>query len=307
MTLTQLRSFLSVVDSGSVRAAAERLFVSQPAVSGAVASLERELGVELVAPHGRGLRVTEAGRAFAASIRAGLALVDHGVRAARSIEEPGKGTVRIAAVTTAAERLLLPLLGAFRRQQPRAGVTVHTGNRTAVWESLRHHDADLVVAGRPPPSAPTRTLGRADNRLVLVGPPPAPSPGSRRAALAALGAVTWLLREEGSGTRDATDELLAQLGLDPPRMILGSNGAVEQATVAGFGVALISHDAVAARLCSGELAVYDCPGTPMVRPWHLVEAAGVRLTPTAALAARAMLEADSGFVPTADGRRLLER
>ncbi len=306
MTLTQLRTFLAVVDTGSVRAAAERLIVSQPAVSGAVASLARELGVDLVARDGRGLSVTRAGMAFAASARAALGHLDHAVRAAQSTEAPGRGEVRIAAVTTVAERLLLPLLAGLRHEHPGVDLTVHVGNRTTVWEALRDHSADLVVAGRPPPSVPSLVLGRAANRLVIVGPP-RPRPTGPRRATATLGEVTWLLREEGSGTRHATDELLAQLELDPPRMILGSNGAVVEAAVAGFGVALISHEAAAAQLASGSLAVYDCPGTPIDRPWHLVASADARLTPTAALAAASMLAAQPGFTPTADGRRMLRR
>lgn len=313
MTLTQLRTLLAVAEAGSVRGASDRLVVSQPAVSGAVASLERELGVELVEREGRGLRFTAAGRAFVSSVRAGLALVDHGVREAQSIEEPGKGTVRIAAVTTAAERMLLPLLARFRHRYPLAGVAVRVGNRNTVWGALRDGEADLVVAGRPPPAVRARILGRADNRLVVVGPPrPSPAAGADFAArdltrpgMAALGAMTWLLREEGSGTREATDDLLDQLGFDPPRMILGSNGAVEQAAIAGLGVALISMAAIAGTLASGQLAVYECRGTPLDRPWHLVASARTTLTPTVCLAARSMLTSETGFGPTAEGRRLL--
>ncbi|MEJ7722580.1 MAG: LysR family transcriptional regulator [Ilumatobacteraceae bacterium] len=82
--MTQLRTFLAVVRFGSVRAAAEHLVVSQPAVSGAVASLERELGVELVEPDGRGLRVTPAGRAFAVTSKSGLDLLERGCASPRA-------------------------------------------------------------------------------------------------------------------------------------------------------------------------------------------------------------------------------
>lgn len=308
MTLTQLRTVLAVFDAGSVRGASEVLRVSQPAVSASMASLERELGVELVGRSGRGLRFTPAGSAFVSSVRAGLALVENGVREARSIVEPSRGAVRITSVTTAAERMLLPLLAGFRRQYPEVEVSVQVGNRTSVWRALGDGDADLVVAGRPPPALRTRTLGRAANRLVVVGPNVGLAPietRHRRSSFEVLRAATWLLREEGSGTREATDELLDQLGLDPPRMILGSNGAVEQAAIAGLGVGLISIDAVADSLASGSLAVYDCRGTPLDRPWHLVAAAGTGLTPTACLAARSMLSSVAGFAPTGEGRRVL--
>lgn len=305
MTFTQLRTFLAVVRLGSVRAAAEHLVVSQPAVSGAVASLERELGVDLVEPDGRGLRITSAGEAFAAAAKAGLDLLDRGARVARSVEDPRRGTVRFASIATAAEQVLLPLLGAFRRAQPDAEVTVRVGNRAAVWDAIRDLDADLVVAGRPPSPLAANVLGRASNELLLVGAPDRLPPRSRRDTVTRLGGFTWLLREEGSGTREATDELLAQLGIDPARMILGSNGAVAEAAVAGFGVALISIDAVRARLAAGDLARVECPRTPIDRPWHLVAAGSASLSPTAALAARSLLAAPGGFTATAEGRRLL--
>lgn len=306
MTLSQLRTFLAVVDLGSVRAAAAHLVVSQPAVSGAVAALERELGVELVAPAGRGLRITPAGEAFADSVRTGLHHLDRGVRIARSVEEPGRGVVRIASIATAAERMLLPQLAEFRREHPDAEVSVRVGNRATVWAALASLDADLVVGGRPPGSLGAVILGRATNELVVVGPPADASQlRSKRSVRAYLAGATWLLREEGSGTREATEELLAQLGIEPPRMILGSNGAVEEAVVAGFGVALLPRGAVGRRLAAKAVSAVDCPGTPMDRPWHLVASGEVALSPTAGLAARSLLESPGGFVPTAEGRRLL--
>jgi len=305
MTLTQLRTFLAVVRLGSVRAAAEYLVVSQPAVSGAVAGLERSLGIELVERDGRGLKMTAAGVAFAASSKAGLDVLDRGVRVAQSVENPGRGTVRIAAIAAAAEHLLLPLLATFRIQWPDAGMTIRVGNRDDVWGALRDLEVDLVVAGRPPSPISAEVIGRASNTLVVVGPAAHPAAATRRDALGRLADTTWLLREHGSGTRDATDELLTELGIDPPRMILGSNGAVAEAVVAGFGVALISLDAVRGRLDAGDVAQVECPHTPIDRPWHLVIATGAAMSPTAALAARALLDVDGGFTPTATGRRLL--
>lgn len=302
MTLTQLRTFLAVAETASVRSAAERLVVSQPSVSAAVASLERELGVALVARQGRGLRVTAAGAAFAARVRQSLGLLELAVRSAQSLEAPGQGSVNVVTVTTAAERLLPPLLAVFRRQHPGAGVAVQVGNRTMVWEALRDHSADLAIAGRPPVAAPVKVLATAPNQLVLVGPPVV----GDNVAVAALAEQTWLLREAGSGTRDATDDLLADLGIAPRTMILGSNGAVEQAVAAGLGIALISQDAVADRIADGSVAVWPCPGTPLDRPWHLVAHASGPLSPTAALLATTVTDVPDRFVLTQEGRSTLQ-
>lgn len=305
MTLTQLRTFLAVAQTGSVRAAAEQLVVSQPSVSAAVGSLQRELGVELFARQGRGLRMTAAGAAFAAGARASLGLLDQATRRAQSIDEPGHGSVRVVAITTAAERLVLPLIAGFLQRNPAAKVTVHVGNRTTAWEALRDHEADLVVAGRPPASAPARVLGTAENRLVVVGP--AADPSGRRAQRAEhwLAGRTWLMREEGSGTRDATESLFESLGIRPPCMILGSNGAVERAVAAGLGVALISLSAVIERIQDGSVVVLACRGTPLDRPWHLVAHSSEPLNPTATQLVRSMGESKDGFALSAEGRRLL--
>jgi DNA-binding transcriptional LysR family regulator len=299
MTLTQLRTFLAVADTGSVRAAAARLVVSQPSVSAAVSSLERELGVALVARQGRGLRLTDGGAAFAATVRSSLGLLDQGVRSAQTGDDPGRGSVRLAAVTTAAERLLPRLLASFRRAHPDAGVSVEVLNRARVWEALVNHEVDLAVAGRPPAGSPLRVLGTAANRLIVVGPP---ARGPRRRD---LGAQTWLLREEGSGTRSATDALLDDLGIQPATMVLGSNGAIEQCLLAGLGITLISEAAVAHLLADGSVAEWRCPGAPLDRPWHVVAHRDERLPATAALLLHALVDGPDGIRLTTEGRRAL--
>lgn len=304
MTFAQLRTFLAVVETGSIHAAAERLVVSQPAVSGAVRALERELGVALVARQGRGVRITAAGRAFAGGTRRSLGLLEAATRRAQSLEAPERGTVRLFSVTTAAERLLLPLLTTFRRPHPHVEISLNVGNRTSVWAALADHAADLVIAGRPPASLPARVLATAPNRLVVAGPVRGLLGRRADADGDGLGSVTWLLREEGSGTREATEELLAELGTTPPTMMLGSNGAIEQAVAAGLGIALIAHDAVADRIADGSIEVWECPGTPLDRPWHLVAHVGEPLGPTARLLARALVESGP-FAVTAEGRPML--
>ena len=303
MTLSQLRTLLAVADTGSVRGAAERLVVSQPAVSGAIRALEKELGVTLVARQGRGLRMTAAGLAFAEGARRSLGLLDASVRTARSLETPERGSVRLFSVTTAAEHVLLPLLTEFRRDHPDVEVSLNVGNRTSVWASLRDHETDLVVAGRPPVTVPARVLAVAPNRLVVV----ASADMARRLHASGdgrlLGSVTWLLREQGSGTREATEALLAELDISPPTMMLGSNGAIEQGVAAGLGIALVSHDAVSQRIAEGSIEVLECPGTPLDRPWHLVDHAREPLSATATRLARELV-ARGPFVATREGRAM---
>jgi len=286
MTLTQLRALVEVAATGSVRQAASQLVVSQPAVSAAVAALQRDLGVALVAREGRGLVLTPAGRVFAGYARQILGLLEEGRAAAAGQLHPERGRVRLAAVTTAGEHVLPLFLAAFRASWPQAEVALEVGNRSRVWELLGYREVDLVIGGRPPVGGRFRTLATRPNPLVVVAPrsgQPGPGDGVRDVGVAELAAQVWLLRESGSGTRSTAEELFEELGISPPTLTLGSNGAVRESVRAGLGVTLISRDAVARELEGRALEEWRCPGLPLRRAWHVVGRAGEDLPPTAGL------------------------
>src|SRR5258708_3580798 len=151
MTLNQLRSFLAVADSGSVRAAAEELVVTQAAVSASVTALQKSLGVALVTPDGRGLRLTDAGASYARYARRILGLLDEAARAAAAAADPERGELRIAAVTTAAEEIVPALLSGFRRLHTHTGVLLEAGHRGHVRTLLERHRVGLALARPPAP------------------------------------------------------------------------------------------------------------------------------------------------------------
>jgi LysR family transcriptional regulator, low CO2-responsive transcriptional regulator len=271
MTLNQLRTFLAVAETGSVRAAAEQLVVTQAAVSASLAALQKSLGVPLLAPDGRGLRLTGAGQAYADYVRRILGLLDEAELAATAAADPEHSELRLAAVTTAAEQIVPGLLGGFRSRHPRMGVRLEAGNRERVRALLDRHQVDLVLGGRPEPGWDVRVLAVRPHQLVVVASPTlaasaAPGPG----LLPWLARQAWLLREPGSGTRAATDALLAELDIAPPSLMVGSNGAIRGSASVGLGVTLVSRDAVAAELADGRLTELPVPGTPLHRDWYLV-------------------------------------
>jgi LysR family transcriptional regulator, low CO2-responsive transcriptional regulator len=306
MTLGQLRSLLEVAATGSVRAAAERLFVTQPAVSSQIAALQKELGVRLVTRDGRGLRLTTAGEVLSGYARRLLGLLEEAAVATTAAAEPERGRVRLAAVTTAGEQLLPRLIAGFRERHPAAEISLEVANRPRVFSLLEHHEADLVIGGRPPDPSPLHSLAERPNALVLVAPPgllprsPRPEELSR---------VTWLLREPGSGTRATTEEYLAATGLHPPTLTLGSNGAIREALVVGLGVTLLSLDAVGDELARGSLVEVRASGTPLRRAWHLVARGDEPLAATAQLFVEHLLDTGGFEVTPAltrggeDGRR----
>lgn len=259
-TWSRMQTFLAVVELGSVRAASEALHVTPPAVSAAVAALEEDLATPLLAKAGRGVRPTDAGRTFAEYCRTLIGTLEEARSAVREAEQ---GQLRLGAVATASEVVLPRLLASFARRYPRVQLSLTVLPRDDLFAAARHHEVDVVLAGRPPRGTGLVTRARRPNRLVVVG-----RPGRTEPALAS----TWLLRGPGSGTRDAALALLAEIEAQPRTLTLGTHGACVAAAREGLGVTLVHEDAVQRDLAAGELVAVPVPRTPLDRPWHLVTA-----------------------------------
>ena len=307
MTLNQLRTFLAVAEHESVHGAAQELVVTQAAVSASLAALQKALGLALVAPDGRGLRLTDAGREYASYARRIIGLLDEAGRAAAACADPERGELRIAAVTTAAEQVVPAILGGFRREHPLIGIRLEAGNRDQVRSLLDRHHVELVVSGRPEPGWEVVVHAVRPHELVVVAAPDlaadatrAAGPGDAAGLLAWLARQTWLLREPGSGTRASTAALLAELDIAPLALMVGSNGAIRESVRVGLGVTLVSRDAVAAELAGGALAEIGIPGTPLHRDWFLV-ARREGLPPPAARLVHHVLHAGAFRAPDQEG------
>jgi DNA-binding transcriptional LysR family regulator len=272
VTVTQLRSFLAVVRSGSVTAAAEELVVSQPSVSAAVSALARELGVELTERVGRNVRPSAAGTVFASYAADIVGLLDQGARAAREVADRSARELRIGAVTTAGEHIVPQVMQAFAAHHPGIALSVDVGNRERVFERLRTHRSDVAIGGRPPDDG---IVGERflDNPIVVITAPDDPLAKARRVPVEQLGSRPWLLREEGSGTRSMTEEFLAAHDLHPPIRTLGSNGAIKQAARAGLGVSLQSRLATHLEVELGLLGTIRVDATLPSRQWYVIRPA----------------------------------
>ncbi len=274
--------FLDIARVGSVRDVAKESVVSQPAVSAALAGLQRSLGVPLVERVGRGLRLTDAGREVENTGRRVFALLEELRTRAQAAAAPDAGRLRLGVVTTAAEHLVPSLLAGFRERYPHANIELEVANRARIWDRLAYGEIELALGGRPPLDRAFRTLATSPNALVIVA-----QPGSIVDALA-LTRATWLLREPGSGTRSATEDVIDMLDAEPPRLTIGSNGAIRESVRVGLGVSLLPLDTVARDIADGTLAIVETPFTPVVRPWHLLCSNDAAISPIAERFVQAM-------------------
>jgi LysR family transcriptional regulator, low CO2-responsive transcriptional regulator len=273
MTVRQLTTFLAVFRTGSVTAAADQLIVTQPSVSAAISALGDELGCDLFERVGRGIRPTPAGEAFAPYAADVIGLLDQGRQRAREAAQVNAARLRIAAVTTAAESFVPPLLRSFVAAHPEVDVTLDVGNRADVLGRVLDHTADVAVSGRPPSDDRLFAEPLSDNEIVCITTPDDPALGGRALRAEDLADRPWLLRETGSGTRALNEQFLSERGMEPATLTLGSNGAIKQAVRAGLGVSLVSRAAVQDELSAGLLGELRLADGPDTWPWFLLRSA----------------------------------
>ncbi len=293
ITVTQLTVFLAVVRGGSVTAAADELVVTQPSVSSAVAALSRELGCELFERAGRTVRLTEAGHAFAPYAEDVLGLLYKGRTAAREAAGAEARRLKIAAVTTAAESFVPRMMRKFSERHPEVDLTLVVGNRQDVLQRVLSHTADVAITGKPPGEERLIAEPFLENEIVCIAAPDDLATSDGPIDPSRLAGRAWLLREPGSGTRTLNEEFLAQHGLHPQTLTLGSNGAIKQAARAGLGVSLLSRAAVETELASGWLGEINLVPRPEIRPWYVLRSAVGPLRPTVELFATFVREGAS--------------
>jgi DNA-binding transcriptional LysR family regulator len=257
MTLDQLRIFLEVAERGHVTRAAEALGMSQSAVSAAVATLEACYQTKLFDRVGRGIQLTETGQKFLREARAVLDRASMARSVLQDLAGFAAGPVAIAASQTIATYWLPRRLAAFHAANPRVRLHVVIRNTQEVERAVVEGEVNVgLVEG--PTQHPALVRKRIDqDHLVLVvasDRPPLPVNASGRLDLPA---ISWVIREAGSGTRRGLEELAVREGLSLDDlnifMVLPSNEAVREAIVAGAGATIISRHVVASAIAAGTL------------------------------------------------------
>src|SRR6266487_1518069 len=248
----RLRAFAAVAREGSFSRAAERLYVSQPAVSKHIASLEAELRAQLITRGRRGATLSPAGQVLADYVLRAEALLANARRALATGAEAQIGMLSLAASGIPGTYLLPGVLARFHDERPAVEL-----------------DVRLSTSGGP----------LVEDDVVLVG---APSFGGRRLRPKDLEGLTWVSREEGSATRAAVEAARWQIGLHAVRTLeLPSWEAVKLAVASGAGIAAISRFALDLELEAGTLVVLDMPRWRLARTISVVTARDVPVTPPA--------------------------
>ena len=295
-TLKQIQTFLEVARQRSVSKAAERLFVTQPAVSMQIRQLEDAFGVPLIEPVGRNIGLTHAGEAFQTYAIAAMGQLKD--LEALMAEHVGlqKGRIDLAVVSTA--KYFVPmLLVRFGKLFQGIDIQLKIDNRENILGLLARNEADLVVMGRAPANLDCEATSFATNPLAIVAPPDHVLVRRKQLPFSALGEHRFVVREEGSGTRAAMERLFDE-HKTPLNVVMEmpSNETIKQAVMAGMGLSFLSLRTVRHELASGHIALVDIEGLPSMGHWYVTHMRHKKLSPAARAFKEFLIEQGSALM-----------
>jgi DNA-binding transcriptional LysR family regulator len=282
ISFRQLRVFLEVAQTGSVTRAAEALHLTPPAVSMQIKEVEAQVGLKLFDRSGRTLSLSTAGEYFVVHAKRLLAALRDAENAMGRFKRLEHGTLTVGMVSTA--KYFVPrLLALFHDEHPGIDVRlVVAANREALLARMDSGEVELSVMGRPPRELAARAEPFAAHPLVFVCPPGHELLRIGHPPVAALAPYPFIVREQGSGTRNAMENFFAEHRFEPRiTMEMGSNETIKQAVMAGMGVSFLSLHTLGLELRSGLLHLVEVEGTPVMRHWHVVHLQSRVLSPAA--------------------------
>jgi len=295
-TLKQIRAFCAVARHRSFAGAAEELHLTPPAVTMQIKELESVIGLPLFDRGARAATLTMSGEYLLVYARRVLGTLKEAEDAMARLRGAQSGRITIGMVSTA--KYFLPrLLAKFRAAHRGVEMQLAVGNREQLVRQLHDAEVDLAVMGRPPRELDTRAEPFAVQPHAVVASPEHPLAGSRGIPPSALGAEEFIVREPGSGTRAAMEQFFREHHLAPPQVMeMTSNETIKQAVIANMGLAFLSLHTAGLEIATGQLAVLDVVGLPLLRRWHIVNIRGKPLSPAAEALRHFVLEQGEGLI-----------
>jgi DNA-binding transcriptional LysR family regulator len=277
MDTRQLRAFCTVVEKKSFSQAAEKLGVTQPAVSLQVRALEQRLGQTLLDRSGRRVEPTEAGRRLYRSAQRMLALEAQLLDEVSADEGPLSGTLAIGASTGPGAHLVPLLLCDFQQKHPDLHVSLSIWDTQTVIDQVADRSVELGVVGALRRHRALEFEPLVRDEIVLAVPPSHPAAGGSL-GVDELRDETLIVMQEGAGVRQVIEEELRRAGLRlrgvEPKLELGLQESVKSAVAAGYGVAFISRTAIEGELAGRTLATARVEGIEPARQIYVVRVRG---------------------------------
>ena len=271
----RLKVFRSVAGQLSFRKAAEQLFLSQPAVTLQIKALEEDLGVRLFDRSGGKVALTVQGAILLRHAQRIAAIVSEAETRMSADDGQLSGKFALGVSTTIAQYVLPRLLAVFLAEHPRLKLSFHSGNAQAIVQLLLAGKISIGLVAGSARQRGVRAERFMEDELVLIAPPNfEPDQMSFRQ----LAGTTLLLREQGSGSRQAVESALGKAGLKmkafKSRIELDSTEAIKSAVEAGLGIGFVSRCAIEKEMELRALKVVEVEGLRVTRHYFVVSLIG---------------------------------
>ena len=278
MDTRQLAAFCAVVERRSFSQAAERLGVTQPAVSLQIRALEKRLGAQLLDRSGRRVEPTEAGWHLYRGAQRMLALEDQIVAGVAASTEGELGGELVIGASTGRAAIAVPVaLCEFQHENPDVRVFLTVSDTHSVVERVAARELELGIVGAARRHRGVRFEPFFSDQVILACPP-GHRFADRTVTLDELRGESLILMQEGAGVRQIIEDGLRRQGVRlrelDVRLELGLQESVRRAVEAGYGVTFISRTAVESDLAAGTLVEARVQGLEATREISLASATG---------------------------------
>ena len=271
----RLKVFRAVAEQLNFRKAAERLFLTQPAITLQVKALENDLGMRLFDRTGGKIALTRQGSVLLEYANKLAAVASEAEQKLGCSEGSISGELALGASTTIAQYILPRLIGAFQNEYPKIQFSLHSGNTSQVVRALLDGKVALGLIEGPARERGVRTEPFMEDELVLIT---SPSFDSDHVSPGQFAGMNLLMREQGSGSRHVVELALENAGFKLKAfekvMELDSTEAIKSAVEAGLGVGFVSRWAIAKELELGTLKVAEVNGVRAARHFTLISRTG---------------------------------
>lgn len=268
-TLRQLEIFVAAAQQGGISRAAEALSMSQSAASSSLAELERQFDVQLFDRAGKSLRLNELGQRL---LPRAVELLER----AREIDgllhgRAGFGSMQIGATLTIGNYLATLIVATFLQRHAESRIQLRVHNTATIIEQVADFELDLGLIEGSCHHPELETERWLEDELVVFCAPSHPLANRGAADLAVLARQDWILREQGSGTRETFEQAIRHLeGGVRVRLELEHTEAIKRAVESGLGVGCISRLALREAFRRGSLVEIRTPGLDLRRAFHFV-------------------------------------
>lgn len=282
ISLKQLQIFTEVVKTQSYTRAAERIHMTQPAVSMQMKQLEDIVGLSLFERQGKKIVVTEMGhilREHASKVLKRYKRLQHTMKELQNVEQQ----IKISAATTA-NHFITHMMAEFSRLHPDITITLDITNRETLVSQLQSYDPDFVIMGEPPSKLDLDSQQFMDNPLIVIASADHELNKNPTGVIPMHKIVeeSFVVREEGSGTKAAIRRHFKNYGYNfVSSYEMSSNESIKHAVVAGLGLGIVALHTVRLELEAKKLVILKVENFPIKRYWNLVSRRGKNLSPAA--------------------------